>query len=109
MNREDITQMLTETGLPFAYHHFAEGEAPACPYILYLYPESIPFPADDGVFAQGMQLQIELYTETRDPNAEQCVEAALDSYDLVYRKYEVFIESEHLYEVRYEMEVAEMG
>ena len=29
MTYEQIAEMMEEMGLPFAYHHFAEGESPA--------------------------------------------------------------------------------
>ena len=31
MTYEQIAEMMEEIGLPFAYHHFAEGESPAPP------------------------------------------------------------------------------
>ena len=31
MTEETVTQMIEEMDLPFAYHHFAEGEAPKLP------------------------------------------------------------------------------
>ena len=34
---EQIAEMMEEMELPFAYHHFAEGESPAPPFLLFLY------------------------------------------------------------------------
>ena len=31
MTYEEINEMMVETGFPFAYHHFAEGESPRPP------------------------------------------------------------------------------
>lgn len=109
MTEETVTQMIEEMDLPFAYHHFAEGEAPCLPYIIYLYPESIEFSADGRVFAKGTALRIELYSEIKDIDLERGIEAVLDSYEMFYHKQEVFIESERLYEIMYEMEVPVMG
>lgn len=109
MNEETIKQMIEEMDLPFAYHHFAEGEAPELPYLIYLYPESIEFSADGKVYAKGSTLQIELYCEVRDLALERSIEEILDSYDLFYHKQEVFIESERFYEILYELEVTVMG
>jgi len=36
MTYEEIHEMMQETGLPFAYHHFAEGESPQPPFLLFL-------------------------------------------------------------------------
>ena len=104
MTEETVTQMIEEMDLPFAYHHFAEGEEPSLPYLIYLYPESIEFSADGKVYAKGMVLRIELYSGIRDISAERRIEAVLDAYEMFYHKQEVFIESERLYEIMYEME-----
>ena len=37
---EELLQMLQEMQIPFAYHHFAEGEAVNPPFICYLFPGS---------------------------------------------------------------------
>ena len=37
---DEIIQMLEEIHLPFAYDHFAEGEAAEPPFICYLLPGS---------------------------------------------------------------------
>ena len=47
---DELIQILTETGLPFAYDHFAEGEAPEPPFICYLLPASDNFAADGAVY-----------------------------------------------------------
>ena len=36
MTVEQLAAMLQETGIPFAYDHFAEGESPEPPFICYL-------------------------------------------------------------------------
>ena len=41
---DDLIKLLGETGIPFAYDHFAEGESPDPPFICYLYPRAITFP-----------------------------------------------------------------
>ena len=109
MTEETVTQMIEEMELPFAYHHFAEGEAPSLPYLIYLYPESIEFSADGKVYAKGTVLRLELYSEIRDLDLERRIEAVLGSYEMFYHKQELYIDSERLYEVMYEMEVPVMG
>ena len=46
MTYEQINGMMEEMGLPFAYHHFAEGESPAPPFLLFLSPGENTFSAD---------------------------------------------------------------
>ena len=37
MTYEQIAEMVEEMGLPFAYHHFAEGESPTPPFLLFFF------------------------------------------------------------------------
>ena len=51
------------------------------------------------------QLDIELYTDEKSPEKEERVEEILKQHHIFYNKTEVWIESEKLYEILYEMEV----
>lgn len=104
---EELSQMLQEMQIPFAYHHFAEGEAVNPPFICYLLPRSNNFSADGKVYFRINEVRIELYTDLKDLAVEQQVEDILDKYEIFYNKSETWIESERLYEVLYifEMEV----
>ena len=44
-----LLEMLRKIQLPFAYDHFAEGEAPQPPFLCYLLPGSNNFSADGAV------------------------------------------------------------
>lgn len=104
---ETLLQMLQEMQIPFAYHHFAEGEAVNPPFICYLLPGSNNFSADGKVYFKINEVRIELYTDLKDLAVEQQVEDVLDEHEIFYNKSEIWIESERLYEVLYtfEMEV----
>lgn len=104
---DELISILKETGIPFAYDHFAEGESPEPPFICYLLPASDNFSADGRVYYKISGVNIELYTDMKDLSAEQKIEAVLDKHGIFYDKTEVWIESEKLYEVLYtfEMEV----
>ena len=97
MTHEDVMQMLAETKIPFAYDHFAEGESPD--------PGSENFAADNVVYMEFSNLSIELYTDEKDPELEDRVEAVLNAHEMFWNKSEVWIESEKLYEVLYQMTV----
>ena len=101
---EELLQILSETQIPFAYHHFAEGESPEPPFICYLLPGSNNFSADGKVYYKINEVHIELYTDWKDLAVEQGVEAVLDEHGVFYNKSEVWIESEKLYEVLYTFE-----
>ncbi len=105
MTAENVTKMLEEMKLPFAYHHFAEGESPDSPFLVYLYPGADNFAADGVTYFKVNKLHIELYTDYKDIDLEEKVEAVLIGHGLFYDKSEVWISSEKLYEVLYQMEV----
>ena len=104
---EQLVAMLNELGVPFAYDHFAEGEAPEPPFICYLIPGNDNFAADGKAYYKINEVHIELYSDCKDPALEDRVEEVLDAHEIFYSKSEVWIESEKLYEILYtfEMEV----
>lgn len=102
---DKLLEIIKTMGIPFAYDHFAEGEAPEPPFICYLLPDSDNFAADGKVYFKANEVQIELYTDTKDLSVEQKVEAVLDEYGIFYDRSEVWIESEKLYEVLYSFEM----
>lgn len=101
---EELLQILNETQIPFAYHHFAEGESPEPPFICYLLPGSKNFSADGKVYYKINEVHIELYTDLKDLAVEQKLEEVLDEHGIFYNKSETWIESEKLYEVLYTFE-----
>lgn len=104
MTKAEVKQMIAGLGLPYAYHHFAEGEVPECPYIIFRFPDSNNFAADNAAFHKADNLDIELYTKKRDVSLEGELEEALDERGLFYNKTENYITSEALYEILYELE-----
>ena len=102
---EELLQKLSEMQIPFAYHHFAEGEAVEPPFICYLIPGSNNFSADGKVYHKISVVHIEVYTDLKDLAVEQQVEDVLDEHEIFYNKSEVWIKSEKLYEVLYSFEM----
>ena len=101
---QELIDLCTETGLPFAYDHFAEGASPAPPFITFLIPASNNFSADGKVYWKITEVHIELYADEKNPETEALVEDVLDAHGIFYDKTEVWIESEKLYEVLYSFE-----
>ena len=101
---DDLIRLMEETGLPFAYDHFAEGEAVDPPFITFLLPSSDNFSADGTAYLKIDVVHIELYTDEKNPATERMVETVLDRHGIFYDKSEVWIESEKLYEVLYSFE-----
>jgi hypothetical protein len=105
MSYEEINLLLEEVGLPFAYHHFSEGESPEPPFLIFLSPGEDTFSADNIAYFSAKKLNIELYTDRKSPEVEEMVENVLKRHEIYYAKTETYIDSEKLYEVLYEMEV----
>jgi hypothetical protein len=105
MTKERIEEILAETGIPFAYHHFTEENAVDPPFIVYLNDESSNFYADGVVYAVISSINIELYTDEKDHKLEEKIENIFKEYNVAWEKEEIYIESEQMYEILYQMEV----
>lgn len=105
MTHEEVMKLMERLGLPFAYDHFAEGESLDSPFSCFLYPKAQNFSADNVVYHHFNQLDIEVYTDFKNPELEEKIEAILTEAELYYEKSEVWIESEKMYEVLYELTV----
>jgi hypothetical protein len=101
---DKIIQILEELGLPYAYDHFAEGEGPDPPFLCFRCPNSDNFAADGTVYFPITEIDIELYTDRKDPDTEKKLEDLLTKGGIFFDKTETFIDSEKLYEVLYSFE-----
>lgn len=105
----EINTMLGQTGLPKTYYSWPEDDpahpVPPLPYIVWYFPNTDNFAADDRVYSHIEALNIELYTRTKDFETEAAVEAVLAAHGIVWERQESWIESEKMYEVLYTTEV----
>lgn len=109
MTNKEVYDMLASTKIPTVYYSWKIGNAPALPYIVYYYPESDDFVADNINFQSINALNIELYTKNKDFATEQIVEDVLKANSLAYSKTETWLESEEMYQILYETEVVING
>lgn len=90
--------------IPVAYYAFPKpGKAP--PYLVYYSPGRSDFFADDLNYQGILDLNIELYTKTKNYSLEQSIEAAMTAKGLAYGKTETFIESDGVFKITYTTEV----
>ena len=47
---DKLVELLERINLPFTYHHFAEGESPNPPFVIYFIPEQDHFSADGVIY-----------------------------------------------------------
>ena len=102
----NVMGMIRAAGLGYEYLRYEEeGQEPEKPYVVYLYPSTDNFAADGIVYQAINELDIELYTEKKDIEAEKKVEAVLKEHGFFYEKTETYLTSEKMFEVLYETEV----
>ena len=88
-----------------AYRAFPVGAAPSLPFICFMEMESNNFLADSKVYHKITDVNIELYSDTKDTVNEAAIESMLDSNLLVWDKTEYYIESEDLVEIVYGIQI----
>ena len=101
----EIVNLIQSFGYPYNYYQFPKGAAPAPPFVVFYYPESDDFIADNHNYTGIRQLTIEFYSDEKDFQAEANIEAKLEAAEIPYFKTEIYIDDEQLFEVAYEMEV----
>lgn len=105
MTYKEVATMVSSIGLPYAYYQFPNGTEQNPPFVCFLYTDSDDFYADNSNFARIRPLAIELYTDNKDFTLEGTVESVLNSNGLPYRKTETYIDTEHMYQIAYSVEV----
>lgn len=99
-------QVLKALGLPYAYDHFAEGESPLPPFVVYMYKGTNNFNADGIAYYEINEVNIELYTDRKNVAIERRLEKLLTQEGICFSKSETWIPAESLYEVVYSYEEA---
>lgn len=105
MTYKEISQMIAEVGVPYAYYQFPEGTGQEPPFICFYYPNNNDFVADGENYVKVVQLVIEFYTDNKDFSLEATLEAVLTEHDLVFTREETYIDSERMYLETYYTEV----
>jgi hypothetical protein len=103
MTLSELFTILKATGYPVAYSHFES--TPSIPFITYLEEDSNNFHADNRTYKKVRSIRIELYTDKKDLVAEAKVEAVLDENEIPYQSYEVYIDSEKVFQKTYQIGV----
>lgn len=84
-----------------AYRAFPEGNAPALPFICYIATSTDNFSADNHVYLERQEVDIELYSKYKDIASESLIENKLNENLIFWNKYDEYIEDENVYEVVY--------
>lgn len=105
MTYKQISQMLETVGLPYAYYQFPNDTPQAPPFLIFYFENSDDVYADNRNYQRITELTIEFYSDTKDFFYEALIEDTLNANGLTYTKDEQFLDSEHMHETVYEMEV----
>lgn len=100
MTIQELKALLDTTGYPVAYNHF--NSAPTVPFIVYRLPSENGFDADNVVYHNISDVEIELYTNKKDLQAEEKLRTLLFDNELPFVSFETYIESEKLFQKIYE-------
>lgn len=108
MTLSELKNILEATGYPVAYSHFTATEnvpVPGPPFITYLVADSSNLFADNKVYQKINNVQIELYTDKKDLQAEKKLEDLLEQNEIPYETTEGWIDTEKIFERVYEIGV----
>ena len=105
MTRENVYTIIQSIGLPCAYYQFPDDTPQAPPFICWFFSVNTDVMADNENYVDKEVLNIELYTESRDFEQEQAVEAVLKAGGFTYAKEANRIDAEKIWQISYESEV----
>lgn len=105
MTYKELNTFIAGLGLPYAYNEFPDSTPQTPPFICFLLDSSDDFIADNENYSRIRPLSIELYTDIKDFDLEDRIEAALVKSGFVYTRSETYIDAEHMNMVVYSTEV----
>ena len=105
MTYVEVSEMLDSIGIPVAYYQFPEDSGQEPPFICFYYDSDADLKADNTNYQKIRNLTIELYTDEKDFELEETVEAVLNANEFVYMRYEASIDTERMYMVTFQTSV----
>ncbi|MEK4425167.1 hypothetical protein [Solibacillus sp. FSL K6-1523] len=89
---------------PTRFSHFTSKQEP--PFICYIDTDYDNISADNKIIVEGVYIDIELYTKTKDLIAERKIKSFLNANELPYSQSPtIFIESEGLFQCIFSVEL----
>ena len=103
MKLSELSALLKSLNIPVYYSHTKNNVK--APYIIYYELFGDNFKADNKVYKKFTQVQIELYTKTKDEQMEEQLETVLDDNNLPYDPDYLYIEGENVFQTSYEIRI----
>ncbi len=106
MTLQELRELLETLDISAKYRPFNVGEVPTLPYLLYYTTDNQgTLKADNHNYAKVYNLTLELYSEEKDLELEEKLEALLDMNNIEYDTFESYLDTESMYEVAYEITI----
>lgn len=110
MTYQEIYDALVSTGLPVTYVFWESPDSiPPLPYIVFTYPRSNDYMADDTNYVEITELEVGLYTKRKSIAVERNVETVLKEKIGPFFKSSEYVSADAMHETLYTMEVAING
>lgn len=103
----DSLYTLLNTKFPgkVCYNAFPKNDAPVMPFICIVATNTNNFAADNRVYHKRQNVDIELYTKTKDLTTESTLEGVLDDAGIFYNATDTYLDDERCFERIYGIEV----
>lgn len=104
MEATALYELLKTVNPNVAYDHFldtTESPAPQPPFILYRSPDDNNFYADDTNFYKEYNYIVDLITDKKDFVLEKQLEQKFKDNNITFDRYEDYIETERIFQIRY--------
>ena len=102
MTLAELAKKLSELGYPVAYSHFKKSQK--LPFICYLVVDSNNFIADNKVYREILNVDIELYSN-KDFAAENKIKEMLNENELPYSYDEIYVNGEEVFKSTFSIQI----
>ena len=105
MTQAQFGDILATSGFPVTYLAFPADNCPEMPFVTFQETGSNNVGADGIVYKKVKIYQVDLFTEGKDPSAEEALEDAFDNAGFFWNKYQTLVENEACQRYTYTIEV----
>lgn len=103
MTLTDLADALESLGYPLAYSHFKKAQA--LPFIVYLVTSVDTFSADNAAIHESVNVDIELYVETKNVTIEKEIKSMLKQNELPFSYVENYIKEEGVFKCTFSIQL----
>jgi len=105
MTYKQVSTMISEIGLPYAYNQFSDRTDVEPPFICFLFTGSNDLMGDNVNYQKIRTLAIELYTDNKDFELEEAVESKLIANEIPFIRQETYLDGEKMFMVVYTTQI----